>query len=139
MDVVALLYDRLSADLPLAALLSDYRGQPAVFSEAVPPDAEPPWILIEGVAADVPQDARGLRLRELRLALRCFDATGAGSGRLEAVAARARTLLHDGELMAPAAALLAQTCHGPTRVRSERGFLERRLELRLLLNETEEA
>lgn len=138
MDVVALLYDRLSADLPLAALLSNYRGHPAVFCDSVPPDAEPPWILIEGVTADAPQDARGLRVRELRLALRCLDATGAGSGRLAAVAARARALLHEGELVPAGAALLAQSCHGPIRAPAERGFLERRLELRLLLNETEE-
>lgn len=138
MDVTALIHARLSTDLPLAALLSDYRGQPAVFADSVPADAEPPWILIEGVASDVPQDARGLRLRELRLALRCLDATGAGSGRLEAVAARARALLHEDDLEAAGAALLAQSCHGPIRAPSERGFLERRLELRLLLNETEE-
>lgn len=138
MDLIGLVHARLSDDLALAALLADYRGQPAVFSDRVPPDARPPWILIEGSVADAPADTRGLRLRALELSLRCLDKAEAGGGSLDAVAARARALLHGEELAAAGGAVLAQSCAGPLAQAPAAGFLQRRLTLRLLLNEVEE-
>lgn len=138
MDLAALIYQRLANDLPLAALLADYRDHPAIFHERVPLDAQPPWIVLDGVTADEPADARGLRLRSLRFALRCLAAAGEGGAALDAVAARARALLHGEELAATTGAVLAQSCAGPVAAATERGFLQRRLELRLLLNDSDE-
>jgi|SRR5690625_4206246 len=138
MDVIALIHARLGADLPLATLLADYRGTPAVFAERVPPDAAPPWVLIEGVYLDTPEDGRGVRLRRLQVRLRCLDRAAGGGARLQAVAARTRALLQGEALEAASGALLAQTCSGPLAEAAEAGFLQRRLELSLLFNEREE-
>ena len=139
MDVIALLHRHLAADLPLAALLASYRGRPAVFTERVPPDAEPPWILIEGILRDVAEDGRGVRLRRVEVGLRCLDRAAAGGGRLWAVAARARVLLHGEALAAASGAFLAPACSGPVAEAAEPGFLQRRLDLSLLLNDVEES
>lgn len=139
MDPIAALHARLSADLPLAALLTVHRGQPAVFVEGpVPAEAQTPWVQLVGITADAPEDARDLRLRRLRLELRCVDAAAAGSGRLQAVAARVRALLQAPELELPGARVLAQDCAGPTLLEGDRHFLQRRLELRLLIETTAE-
>lgn len=139
MDPIAVLHARLSADLPLAALLAVYRGQPAVFVEGpVPAAARPPWVQLVGVVADAPEDSRGLHLRRLRLELRCVEAAEAGTGRLQAVAARLRALLQAPDLELPGARVLAQDCAGPALLEGERHLLQRRLELRLLIETTAE-
>lgn len=135
MDVIAFIHGRLAEDLPLAALLASYRGEPSVFGDRVPPDAEPPWILLEGPLSEEAEDARGLRLRRLELRLRCLDRTGAGGGRLQAVAARVRALLHEWELVAGGGLLLAQVCSGPLAEAAEEGFLQHRFDVSLLCNE----
>ena len=139
MDVIAFLHGRLAEDLPLAALLASYRGGPAVFSEKVPPDASPPWVLIEGVVRDSSEDCRGLRLRRQEVRLRCLDRGSEGGGRLQAIAARVRALLHGEGMAAASGALLAQSCSGPLLDPGEAGFQQRRLELSLLFNDLEEA
>src|SRR5690606_28910034 len=113
MDVIAFLHGRLAEDLPLAALLASYRGEPSVFGDRVPPDAEPPWILLEGPLSEEAEDARGLRLRRLELRLRSLDRAGAGGVRLQSVAARVRALLHEWGLVTGGGLLLAQCGSGP--------------------------
>lgn len=138
MDLIAALHARLAGDAPLAALLAVYRGQPAVFAEAVAPaDARPPWLLLPGAVADEPEATQGLRLRRLRLQIRCLGSAAAGSLALDAVAMRVRSLLQ-AELEPAGARVLAQSCAGPVAVEGDRHSLERRLELRLLLDPTEE-
>src|SRR5690606_26795827 len=135
MDVIAFLHGRLAEDLPLAALLASYRGEPSVFGDRVPPEAEPPWILLEGPLSEEAEDARGLRLRRLELRLRCLDRAGAGGGRLQAVAARVRALLHEWELVAGGGLLLGQFCCWRLAEAAAEGFLQHRCDVRLLCNE----
>src|SRR5690625_71907 len=138
MDVTAAIHQQLAADLPLAALLSRYREGPAIFNGVVPPDAEPPWILIEGIRRDEAADTRGLRLRRLQVRLRCIAAAGAGGGRLQALAARAQALLHGTAPAKGSGAFLAQSCSGPLVEPGGPGYLQQRLELSLLFNDFEE-
>ena len=139
MDVIGFIHGHLAEDLPLAALLASYRGGPAVFSEKVPPDASPPWVLIEGVVRDSSEDCRGLRLRRQEVRLRCLDRGSEGGGRLQAIAARVRAAARRRHGRGQRRALLAQSRSGPLLDPGEAGFQQRRLELSLLFNDLEEA
>ena len=95
----AAIYSLLATDATLIALLSDYSGQPPIFTAMpIPEGARLPWIITEGEVSNIPFDTKGTEGRELLKDIRCYaEATGSAVD-IEAIAERVRTLFHRQEL-----------------------------------------
>lgn len=101
MDYVASLFDALSADATLTALLDTFDGGPAIFTgESIPPEDVFPisakpyvWIHPTPVSAEnVDTLSSVARLLDLDVCL--YALTSESSGALHAAAERARVVLH---------------------------------------------
>jgi len=124
---------RLAGDATFAAMLASYRGEPAVVvgdEGTIPEDIKPPFVVIHGSDQDFASDTKDRDGREVLRPIRVYtDATGS-TLEVEAIAERARALLHrqpDG--LAPGA--YVAECEGPTVAPTDKSFYGRQLLLRL--------
>jgi len=107
------MYDRLTGDETLAAMLAEWQGAPAVFTvEPVPPDAELPYLVTAGQVADAAFDTKTTRGRALMRDVRCY-AEADGSTLIETIAERVRALLHQHRLAIEGYDTLIATASGP--------------------------
>lgn len=97
MSLSTTIHARLAADPTLVALLSTYRGQPAVVvgdEDTLPEDIICPFVIIAGPTYVEPDDAKNADGRETEITIRVYtDATGSTVA-VEAIAERVRALLH---------------------------------------------
>lgn len=93
--VTQALYDRLSGDSALAALVSSYGGAPAIFTtDPAPPDAAFPFVVSAGAFAQIPFDTKTGEGRQLWRDVRCYDEERGSTLAIDAIAERIRALLH---------------------------------------------
>ena len=94
MNLTEAIYDRLSGDAELVALLGTYHGGPAIFTtDPAPGDAALPYIVSSGEFAQRRYEAKNLRGREVFRDVRCYAATAGSAVTVEAMAERVRALL----------------------------------------------
>lgn len=108
-------YDRLVGDSALTALLAEYRGAPAIFTnDPAPPDALPPYIVTAGEFAVAPFDTKTLYGRTVYRDIRCYAAERGSAEQIEDIAERVRALFHRYEL--PVSGFTTMLCDvsGPT-------------------------
>ena len=91
--------NRLTGDTTLTAMLSVYRGGPAIFTvEPIPGDATLPCIVASGHVADVPFDTFGTTGREITRDIRCYTANDGSRIALSDIVERVRFLFHQVQL-----------------------------------------
>jgi len=107
------MYDRLTGDATLIAMLAAWQGAPAVFTvDPVPPDATLPYIVTAGQVADAAFDTKTTRGRMVMRDVRCYAAAD-GSTLIEVLAERVRALLHRHRLEIAGYDTLVAECMGP--------------------------
>jgi hypothetical protein len=112
--ITQVIYDVLSGDATLSAMLATYRGNPAVFTTSVAPgDAVLPYIVTAGSVADVPFDTKTTLGRTITRDVRCYAASSGSVVNVEAIAERVRALLHRQALVISGFAWLWSLCSGP--------------------------
>ena len=95
MNLTEPIHERLADDATLAALLATYRGAAAVFTvDPAPGDADLPYIVAAGSVSDAAKDTKTTRIREVRRDVRCYAPATGSAVTVEAMAERARALLH---------------------------------------------
>lgn len=95
MNLTAALYDLLTGDATLAAMLATYNGSPAIFTtDPAPGDAEKPYIVSAGHVVDLPFDTKTSLGREVQRDVRCYAEADGSAVVVEAIAERVRALLH---------------------------------------------
>jgi hypothetical protein len=108
------LYDKLAGDATMVGLLSSYEGNPAIFTmDPAPGDAELPYIVSAGEVSQAPFDTKTTRGRDLIRDVRCYAAADGSTVLVEAIAERARALLHRQELVIDGFRWLISDCTGP--------------------------
>lgn len=92
----AAIYDVLSSDGALTALLGTYGGgQPCIFTiDPAPGDANMPYIVTAGDVVQAPFDTKTTRGREVWRDIRCYTDTTGSAIVVESIAERVRALLH---------------------------------------------
>jgi hypothetical protein len=108
------IYDTLAGDPTLTAMLATYGGEPAIFTtDPAPGDATLPYIVSAGEVAQTPWDTKTTRGWMAMRDLRCYtDATGSAVV-VEAIAERARVLLHRQTLTIVGFVCVIADCSGP--------------------------
>ncbi len=130
------LYDRLVGDPTLVAMLSDYGGEPAVFTSDPPPgDAALPYIVSAGEVSQATFDTKTTRGRRIMRDVRCYTSPSGSDELVEAIAERVRALLHRHWLVIDGFGTIAAECAGPI-VADERDAQGRVVTVRLLIMET---
>ena len=87
--------NRMTGDTTLTAMLSTYRGGPAVFTiDPIPGDVNLPCIVASGAVADVPFDTFGAIGREVTCDIRCYAANDGSRVVLSDIVERVRVLFH---------------------------------------------
>ncbi len=99
MPITKAVFDALTGDATLAALLTEFpasSGVAAVFTaDPVPEDAVFPFIVTSGNLVDQPFDTKGTTFgREIQRDIRCYGKATGGMVAIEAIAERARVVLH---------------------------------------------
>lgn len=129
------IYDRLTADATLAALLNTYGGAPAVFTtDPAPGDAELPYIVTAGDAVDASFDTKTCTGREIWRDVRCYAADDGSAIVVEQMAERVRELLHRAPLTVSGWCVFVAECSGPV-VADEQGSYGRVVTVRMKMLE----
>lgn len=137
MNLTEALYDRLTGDATLTALLATYRGDPAVFTtDPAPGDAEMPYIVSAGEITDTAWDTKTTRGREVFRDVRCYAPADGSAATVEAMAERVRALLHRHELAVTGFTTVVAECSGPITA-DEQDAYGRVVTIRLLMEESE--
>jgi hypothetical protein len=142
MDVTQAVYDKLSQDATLVALLATYPTgspqNPAIFTAwPVPPDASRPYVYSRGSVADVHFDEINTNLgRDIIRDVTCIaDNTGSDSA-IEAIAERIRTVLHRQPLTVPGGThVMSQCIGGPSVAETDDSLTGRQLSIRIVTME----
>jgi hypothetical protein len=93
-DITKGLYDRLEPDATLAALLSTYSGNAAVFTtDPIPQDATLPYVVIRDLS-EVTFDTKTSRGREVWHDVGCYAKDEGSAVLVESIKERVRALLH---------------------------------------------
>lgn len=134
MNLTEAIYDRLAGDATLTAMLSTYRGAPAIFTvDPAPEDAVAPFVVTAGHVADVAFDTKTTLGREVWRDVRCYTGDKEGSALVvEAVAERVRVLLHRHKLVVTGFTTMVAECSGPV-VADEQGAFGRIVTVRLMM------
>jgi hypothetical protein len=112
--LTAAIYDRLSNDPALVAMLATYGGGPAIFTvDPAPGDAELPYIVTAGEVAQAPADTKTTRGRSLIRDVRCYADADGSAVVVEAIAERVRALLHRQALTIAGYRWIISNCSGP--------------------------
>jgi len=95
-------------------MLSTYGGVPAVFTiDPAPGDATLPYIVTAGDVSVVPFDTKLTRGRTIVRDVRCYASASGSAATVEAMAERARALLHRQELTIAGFVWIWAECTGP--------------------------
>jgi hypothetical protein len=114
MNLTAALYDHLSGDATLVALLASYNGSPAIFTtDPAPGDAQKPYLVSAGHVVDLPFDTKTTQGREVMRDVRCYAEADGSAVVVEAIAERVRALLHRQELVVSGFRWLVSSVTGP--------------------------
>lgn len=133
--LTAAIYDQLSGDATLIAMLATYKGSPAVFtSDPAPGDAGLPHIVTAGEVSQAPFDTKTTQGRNAIRDVRCYDAAGGSPIVIEAIAERVRAILHRQALSINGYQWIISDCFGPI-VADERDFYGRIISLSLTAQE----
>ncbi len=104
----------LRGDAELAALLSVYRGVPAVFTTDPPPgDARLPYIMTTGEVACTADDTKTGCGRVVMRDVRCYAEADGSAVTVEAMAERVRQLFHRRPPAVDGYQVLVAECSGP--------------------------
>ena len=129
------IYDALSADATLIALLAEYRGEPAIFTTDPPPgDATLPYIVTAAEITQAPFDTKTTRGREAWRDVRCYAEADGSAVTVEEIAERVRTLLHRQALVVTGFVWFLAECTGPV-VADERDAYGRIVTVRTMVEE----
>lgn len=108
------IYDALSEDETLTALLGTYKSEPAIFTtDPAPGDAVMPYIVTAGNIAAVAFDTKTTQGRTITRDIRCYAAASGSAVTVEAIAERVYTLLHRQALVIEGFVWLWAECSGP--------------------------
>ena len=138
MDITQALYDKLSGDAALVALIANYPSgspqSPAIFTGwPVPPDATRPYIFTRGNVGVSSFDelASALGQQITRDVTAIADNTGSDAD-IETIAERIRALLHRTSLTLPVGThVMTQCIDGPSVAETDDTLTERRLTFRI--------
>lgn len=129
------IYDHLAADGILVALLSSYKGEPAIFTiDPAPGDASTPYVVTAGEIVQTPFDSKTTRGRSLVRDVRIYDEASGSAIVIEAIAERVRLLLHRQPLSIGGYEWIISDCGGPI-VADERDYYGRIISLSLTAEE----
>ena len=129
------LYDQLANDATLISMLGEYQGLPCIFTtDPAPGDAPLPYIVSAGEVTQAPWDTKTTRGRVLIRDVRCYASASGSPVVIEAIAERARALLHRQSLSINGFAWLISDVGGPI-VADERDFYGRILSLSVTAQE----
>jgi hypothetical protein len=93
------IHSRLAGDGTLVGLLATYGDGAAVFTtDPAPADADLPYIVTAGEVVQTPADTKNSRGRDAVRDVRCYASATGSVVLIEAIAERARALLHRHEL-----------------------------------------
>lgn len=135
MNLTSALQDLLEGDSALVAMLSTYKGNPAIFTIfPVPGDAQPPYIVSAGDVADVPFDTKITRGREVLRDVRAYAKANGSAVVVEAIAERVRALLHRRALSVDGFQWVLSSVTGPIAV-DETGYYGRVISVSVTLEE----
>jgi hypothetical protein len=108
------IYDKLSGDATLTALLAEYKGNPAIFTtDPAPGDATLPYIVTAGEVTQIPFDTKTSLGREAIRDIRIYDEANGSAVVIEAIAERVRALLHRQALTISGYGWILSDCAGP--------------------------
>lgn len=134
--LTAAFYDRLAGDAALAALLTTYNGEPAVFTtDPAPGDARPPYVVTAGDVSQAAFDTKTTRGRTIMRDVRCYGSASGSAAIVEAIAERVRALFHRQELAIADFEWVWAECAGPI-VADERDAYARIVTVRLTVEES---
>ena len=113
--LTAAVYDRMANDATLAALITEDKGLPAVFTQdPAPGDATLPYIVTAGEISQAPWDTTNSRGRRAFRDVRCYASAKEGSAvTVEAIAERVRALFHRYTLTVDGFGVIVADCRGP--------------------------
>jgi len=142
MDITQAIYNKLSADATLAALIADYPSgspaSPAIFTGwPVPKDATRPYIFTRGAVSVSSFDELASALGQdiTRDITAVADNTGSDAA-IETIAERIRALLHRTSLTLPVGThVMTQCINGPTVAETDDTLTGRRLTFRIVAME----
>jgi len=129
------IYDVITSDPTMTGLLSTYRGGPAFFTvDPAPGDATMPFGVSAGAVIATPWDTKTTRGWEVSRDLRFYTAADGSAVTVEALAERARTLLHRQVLAIDGYTVIVAECMGPMAA-DEQDAYGRILTIRLIMEE----
>ena len=142
MDITQAVYDKLSQDATLVALLATYPTgspqNPAIFTAwPIPPDATRPYVYSRGSVSDVHFDEINTNLgRDIIRDVTCIaDNTGSDAA-IETIAERIRTILHRQPLTVPNGThVMSQCIGGPSVAETDDSLTGRQLSIRIVTME----
>jgi hypothetical protein len=127
------LYNRLRTDPLLVAMISTYRGGPAVFTtDPAPGDAAMPLIVTAVEVTQTPWDTKSTRGRQIYRDVRCYTDADGSAMLVESIVERVRTLLHRYELTIAGYRVIVAEVNGPT-VADEQNAYGRIVSVRFLV------
>ena len=108
------IYDLMTGDATLVGLLATYRDGAAFFTTDPPPgDATKPYGVSAGEVATSPWDTKTTEGREVYRDVRFYTDAGGSAVTVEALAERARALLHRQTLIVDGFSVIVAECSGP--------------------------
>lgn len=108
------IYNLLSSDATLTALLATYDGNPAIFTtDPAPGDADLPYIVTAGEVTQTPFDTKNLYGRDLIRDVRCYTEASGSTIVIEQIAERVRYLLHRQSIAITDFEWVLSDCSGP--------------------------
>jgi len=142
MDMTQAIYDKLSQDATLVALLATYPvgspQNPAIFTAwPIPPDAARPYVYSRGSVSDTHFDEINTNLgRDIIRDVTCIaDNTGSDAA-IETIAERIRTILHRQPLTVPSGThVMSQCIGGPSVAETDDSLTGRQLSIRIVTME----
>jgi len=135
MPITQTTYDRMAGDATLTALISTYRGAPAVFTiDPAPGDATLPYIVSAGQPVDTPFDTKTTRGRQLTRDIRCYASADGSAELIESIAERVRELFHRQVLTITGFVWIWAECSGPI-VADEQDAYGRVVSVRMTIEE----
>jgi hypothetical protein len=113
--LTAAIYDLLSNDAILKAMLTTYKGSPAIFTVDPAPEENfsGAYIVTAGEVVDNPFDSKTTQGRDLVRDVRCYAPADGSVVTIEAVAERVRALLHRQALTIDGYHWILSDCAGP--------------------------
>ena len=136
LDVLGALHAAIVADAPTVALLATYEDEPAVFSgEAVPGDAEPPFVIYNGSLGETPNDTKTCEARDIVVQVETFAEKTGSAVEVELLARTLLEALHRKVFPITGGTMLVSDVSGPAVLESGAELVARVLTVRMLVRE----